>query len=482
MKWFLALMLSLGMAAVPAFTSNGLRAAEADAAEHKILYRQESIARAEADRSIQSHINGFFGSGGNVIDGNHMDRLWNLSNSILEENTPIPNAASEATNEGGEKKAREDYRSGKLSARQEDTDGHMEWIRQNPFVYDNSKSVEENLARAEKMAQEYMDRYGETYHINTTERQEIRRDIIKKLYGDGAKNKNSEAFLIIGLPASGKSTIAKPIIKANGALKIDSDDVKEQLPEFSNGLLARAVHAESSAVAEELFRMAISHGDNIVFLLVGKTEGTLREKINTLKEAGYKVHLIYLELPLEEAIRRGKIRFKDKGRLVPIDYIRSVGLHPKRNYDKIKTEKGVDDYAAWSSDVTRGSEPRLLESSSRTDPLRWLGRGLDTQSLDAVRTGSDRVSQEERSDTQRTDSDIKQSKHSESQGASSVGEEQSYIYIDNMLFFVYHKMTQSKYICRQCKYGGIICRKLQRNFWWPGGKRSSMPVPSFTKI
>lgn len=37
MKWFLTLMMSLGLMAVPALAANGLQAAEASAAEHKIL-------------------------------------------------------------------------------------------------------------------------------------------------------------------------------------------------------------------------------------------------------------------------------------------------------------------------------------------------------------------------------------------------------------------------------------------------------------
>lgn len=37
MKWFLTLMLSLGLTAAPALASSGLSMAEASAAEHKIL-------------------------------------------------------------------------------------------------------------------------------------------------------------------------------------------------------------------------------------------------------------------------------------------------------------------------------------------------------------------------------------------------------------------------------------------------------------
>ena len=37
MKYFLALMLSLGLVAAPALAGDGLRGAEASAAEHKIL-------------------------------------------------------------------------------------------------------------------------------------------------------------------------------------------------------------------------------------------------------------------------------------------------------------------------------------------------------------------------------------------------------------------------------------------------------------
>ena len=489
-------------------------------------YRQRSITRAEAERSIQSHISGFFGSGDNVIDGNRMDRLRNLADSILEENPPAKNVASEATNEGREnsaqnptfqdrvndlrgnpkgtrvesvkaseiasiinsagersaqnqdsssnrnsiaaneresyqaaydrmQKAREDYRSGKMPAakareeinaaygqyargtfvmdarhhhnlrdmvegfekedveratsgksepaRQEDTDGHMEWIRQNPFVYDNSKSVDENLARAEKMAKEYMQTYGETSKIDTPERKELRQNIIDELYGDGAERKEGQVFLVIGLPASGKSSaVAEPVAKANGALIVDSDMAKERLPEFSNGLLANAVHDESSKIADEITAKAMSNNDNIVLPLVGRTEGKLQEKIDKLKSTGYTVHLLYVDLPTEKAVERGKGRFKNTGRLVPIDYIRSVGLNPKANYDKIKTREGVDYYAAWSNDVGYRTPPRFLEAGpGRLSAEDWLGgRGFNSRKLDGNDGQSNRLPEGARNDTQ----------------------------------------------------------------------------------
>ena len=117
---------------------------------------------------------------------------------------------------------------------------------------------------------------------------------------------------------------------------IDSDEAKKLLPEFSNGLLASAVHEESAAIADTIFSMAMANNDNMILPLVGKTLKSLQKKIDTLKKAGYEVNLIYVDLPIEKAIERTKARFRETGRLVSHSYLGKVGLKPKENYDKLK--------------------------------------------------------------------------------------------------------------------------------------------------
>ena len=266
------------------------------------------------------------------------------------------------------------------------SDKSMRWIAAHPFKYDESQTMDENIQRAESLAQEYIDTFGTTNQINTPARQELRREIADKLYGKGAKKKEGRAWLVLGLPASGKSTIADPLVEREGALLIDSDEAKKLLPEFSNGLLAGAVHAESANIADEVMIEALSKGDNVVLPIVGKTLSSLNEKRKKLEDAGYEVNLVYVDLPLEKAIERTKARFRHTGRLVPPRYLQSVGLKPRQNYDKIKTEKGVDSYEAWDNDVLRGETSRLIERSARPEqkaPRSWMGgRRQHARSLD----------------------------------------------------------------------------------------------------
>ena len=240
--------------------------------------------------------------------------------------------------------------------------GSADWIAAHPFHYDKSKTVEENSAEATRIAKVYRKVFGETVAINTPERKILRRRIIEELYGKGAEKKEHKAFIVIGLPASGKSSaVAEPLAKKYGALIIDSDEAKERLPEFTDGLLADAVHEESSNIADDVRTNAIGNGDNIVLPMVGRTESKLHNLISMLKNNGYEANLHYVDLPVNKAVERGKARFSETGRNVPLDYIRSVGLNPKHNFDKLKVDKEVDSYGEWSNDVDRGQRPRLLE-------------------------------------------------------------------------------------------------------------------------
>ncbi|WP_314628673.1 zeta toxin family protein, partial [uncultured Selenomonas sp.] len=268
-------------------------------------------------------------------------------------------------------------------------DDHMEWIAAHPFRYDDAKSMEENIRDAEALAQEYLDAFGTTDQINTPERQELRRKIADKLYGEGAAKKEGKVWLVLGVPASGKSTFSDPLVEKEGALLIDSDEGKKLLPEFSNGLLAGAVHEESAAIANAIVKRAVRNRDNLILPLVGKTFSSLQERVNVLKEAGYEVNLIYVDLPIEKAIERTKARFRETGRLVSPNYLHNVGLKPKQNYDKIKTKREVDSYEAWSNDVHYGDNPIPLENSTE-GMLETKSRMGGRRQLDSdVRSGSE---------------------------------------------------------------------------------------------
>ena len=202
-----------------------------------------------------------------------------------------------------------------------------------------------------------------TIGIATPERQQLRIDVADALYGTGAGEKGREAMIILGPPASGKSTIAVPLATRYRALLIDSDAAKERLPEYGGGIGATAVHDESDMIATGVVRRAMRAGDNLVLPVVGKTLDNARAKLKVLKEAGYRVHLVLTDLPIEKAVNRAMGRFRDakEGRFVDPEYVLSVGDQPVQTYEVLKAE--ADSYARYSNDVPRGSPPRLVEES-----------------------------------------------------------------------------------------------------------------------
>ena len=231
-----------------------------------------------------------------------------------------------------------------------------------------------------------------TLEINTPERIKLREDIAAELYGKGAKNKNKQAYIVIGAPASGKSSLSDPLAKKTGSLIIDSDMAKERLPEFieSDGKRADQVHEESQIIANEVLEVAIENGDNVLLPIVGKSENAIMRRYNKLNDAGYDVHLRYVYLPIEKTVERAVSRYRETGRLVPLDYIvNEVGYKPLQNYVIMK-EKGLfKSYEAVSSEVKYGEKPKHLEDNEIRELVsRKIRQESNAQREDGLETRS----------------------------------------------------------------------------------------------
>jgi len=232
-----------------------------------------------------------------------------------------------------------------------------------------------------------------TLEINTPERIKLREDIAAELYGKGAKNKNKQAYIVIGAPASGKSSLSVPLAKKTGSLIIDADMAKERLPEFieSDGKRADQVHEESQIIANEVLEVAIENGDNVLLPIVGKSEGAIMRRYNKLNDAGYDVHLRYVYLPIEKTVERAVSRYRETGRLVPLDYVvNEVGYNPLKNYVIMK-EKGLfKSYEAVSSEVKYGEKPKHLEDNEVRELVsRKIRQESNAQREDGLETRSD---------------------------------------------------------------------------------------------
>jgi len=163
--------------------------------------------------------------------------------------------------------------------------------------------------------------------------------IVDDLYGNGAEVKNKEMTVFIGLPASGKSTLATAQQKKLGALIVDSDFVKEHpnlAKDYDGGIGAGAVHDESKYIQELILAKAIENGDNIIIPIVGSSGRNIDKLIDIVKNNDYSLVVKYVEVDEATAITRNVKRISKSGRFVDPEYIRTAYKGATENYNKGK--------------------------------------------------------------------------------------------------------------------------------------------------
>jgi len=206
---------------------------------------------------------------------------------------------------------------------------------------------------------------------------------------------NKELTIVLGAPASGKSTIANKLAVANRSAILDSDEIKKTLPEYENGVGASAVHEESSNLAKELQSVMIERGTNIVLPKVGIDVKTVRDVISLYRSKDYKVRIVHMDVTPENSIIRNYKRFVSDGRIVPPNYLDRVGSNPKSTYQTLKQEGVADGYAEIDNNG-RINEPQTVTEISGDNPLS--GSSLDVSA--GRTTGPDAIQRADRESTE----------------------------------------------------------------------------------
>lgn len=140
-----------------------------------------------------------------------------------------------------------------------------------------------------------------------------------------------QAYIITGLPASGKSFFATQIANLFGAVIIDSDFAKRKFPEYSNPHGASIVHEESILVTfggqdrfkdePSVYEFMLFKSSNMVIPKIGHNSKSIRDIRDSLIEKGYDVHLIYVSIDRAESTKRAFKRFEQTERYVPLGLI-----------------------------------------------------------------------------------------------------------------------------------------------------------------
>jgi hypothetical protein len=157
-----------------------------------------------------------------------------------------------------------------------------------------------------------------------------------------------DAFILIGLPASGKSSIAARIANDYGAYILDADFAKRKLPEYDGFPWgASIVHSESSSITFEterksfrsLYLKVVETRRNLIIPMIGGNPDNVIRRGKSLRQMGYKVHLTLVYLPKEKATIRALKRFNDTSRYVPLSLIFDVySENPALTYFLLRTK------------------------------------------------------------------------------------------------------------------------------------------------
>lgn len=184
-----------------------------------------------------------------------------------------------------------------------------------------------------------------------------------------------QATVILGPPASGKSSVANPIARHQGAMIIDSDEVKKTLPEFAGGIGANAVHEESGMIAKEVLSLAVDDGANIVIPKVGGSVSSIDKVVSQLAKDGYSVRIVNMAVSADEAYTRMLKRFVSTGRLVNPAYVRQVGDSPSRTFAELE-KKGIGDgYSEIDNNGQIGEPKRITKDDGFLEGIDFGNAG-----------------------------------------------------------------------------------------------------------
>ena len=194
------------------------------------------------------------------------------------------------------------------------------------------------------------------------------------------------AYIITGLPASGKSRVANSICDKFGAIVVDSDYAKRKIPEFEEEFGPNIVHEESSLItfgrsedkySEEpnVFDYCVSQGINMVLPKIGHSLSSLEQLRDKLISYGYKVHLTLVSLDRQKSTTRALVRFLKTNRYVPLSLIFDCyGNEPTLTYYRTKKCPKWASVGKISTDVGPEELP-IVKDVSDGNPVELFMRG-----------------------------------------------------------------------------------------------------------
>ena len=204
----------------------------------------------------------------------------------------------------------------------------------------------------------------ETFENPTPEHKAWKDSVIESELNPKAKSDNPIAVILMGSPASGKTTTGRPfaekILNGKETTKIDPDSVKGKSKGFE-GWNAGAFHEESALISEKIvFPRAVMDNHNLLIDITGKNSNKVADMAKTLKSVGYKIGIVHVDVDDKVALNRASQRFnKPNGRYVPYNYIKGSAQQARNTWNKL-TSEGIADIGYsldGNADRSKGTAP-----------------------------------------------------------------------------------------------------------------------------
>ncbi len=209
---------------------------------------------------------------------------------------------------------------------------------------------------------------------------------------------DSQFYLVIGLPASGKSSVSEKLADLTGSVYLDADIVKRKLPEFSQDTRgASLVHLESNYILRpsidfdkcpkynimlNCFQNKNEQNNkrlNVVYNMIGDNYEWLLSMIEMVRSKQYTVNLLLIELDRFKCVQRAYRRFKEKGRYLSLPLLFDVyANNPTVSFFKAIAGKKVESYAYIDNDVEVGAPKKVI-----------INRFADKTIIDYIAKGDD---------------------------------------------------------------------------------------------
>lgn len=209
---------------------------------------------------------------------------------------------------------------------------------------------------------------GRATYVDETNKPVLHQTIVDMMSEGVAPAKSPEALLTMGGPGAGKSSILAGLIADQSKyVTVNSDDVKESLPQYQAGVkagdrkIASKVHEESKTVAKSLQQKAITNHSNLIYDATGAAKKDYDDLITKLEQQNYRIKLVMVHVEVEEGLRRVRARAEETGRDVPEGNVKA--MYPRIGPNFLALVPKSDQALLYSN---MGKTPQLLWDSSKT--------------------------------------------------------------------------------------------------------------------